>query len=272
MEETPKANRAGLALAIAALLGVLVGLAALLDIGPFADEELTAEQFIAQGDEICREAHDEFLDLQDSPPRTPSDAAELTGGLIEVAEEERDAIRELNAPESLAEDLDAYWSNIVRGVNAIREVSRERWNPDVYFDPQGVTRLVEKCRTGRAIGFADNMAFVGILSTQLFHHQFIANRQHVTPLDPAGAVGPGNRRGRAARLEARVRPRGGEGRAAPERGRPPQEPARACAEGDEVAGPHVTATRYPRHAASRPAWSAPRHARRAPAARCPSRS
>jgi asparagine synthase (glutamine-hydrolysing) len=36
-----------------------------------------------------------------------------------------------------------------------------------YFNPAAVTRLVEKCRTGRAIGFGDNMAFVGILSTQL---------------------------------------------------------------------------------------------------------
>jgi asparagine synthase (glutamine-hydrolysing) len=36
-----------------------------------------------------------------------------------------------------------------------------------YFDPDAVTRLVEKCRAGRSIGFADNMAFVGILSTML---------------------------------------------------------------------------------------------------------
>jgi asparagine synthase (glutamine-hydrolysing) len=36
-----------------------------------------------------------------------------------------------------------------------------------YFDPAVVERLVAKCRAGRAIGFADNMAFVGILSTML---------------------------------------------------------------------------------------------------------
>ncbi|MDE2402851.1 MAG: asparagine synthase (glutamine-hydrolyzing) [Burkholderiales bacterium] len=42
-----------------------------------------------------------------------------------------------------------------------------------YFDPVAVSKLFEKCRAGRAIGFGDNMAFVGILSTMLLHEQFI---------------------------------------------------------------------------------------------------
>ena len=40
-----------------------------------------------------------------------------------------------------------------------------------YFDPAAVGRLFEKCRQGRATGFADNQAFVGILSTMLLHEQ-----------------------------------------------------------------------------------------------------
>lgn len=46
-----------------------------------------------------------------------------------------------------------------------------------YFDAQSVTRLFEKCRAGKAIGFGDNMAFVGILSTMLLHAQFIRPAQ-----------------------------------------------------------------------------------------------
>ena len=38
-----------------------------------------------------------------------------------------------------------------------------------YFDPHAVGRLFEKCRAGRATGFADNQAFVGVLSTMLVH-------------------------------------------------------------------------------------------------------
>ena len=45
-----------------------------------------------------------------------------------------------------------------------------------YFDPAAVGRLLGKCRAGRAIGFADNMAFVAILSTMLLHEQFVAGR------------------------------------------------------------------------------------------------
>lgn len=42
-----------------------------------------------------------------------------------------------------------------------------------YFDPQKVGLLVAKARSGRALAFRDNMAFVGVLSTQVWHHQFI---------------------------------------------------------------------------------------------------
>jgi asparagine synthase (glutamine-hydrolysing) len=40
-----------------------------------------------------------------------------------------------------------------------------------FFDPAAVGRLLDKCRAGRAIGFADNMAFVGIISTMLLDDQ-----------------------------------------------------------------------------------------------------
>jgi len=41
------------------------------------------------------------------------------------------------------------------------------------FSPAAVEKLVAKCRAGRAIGTGDNMAFVGILSTQLLHSQYV---------------------------------------------------------------------------------------------------
>lgn len=42
-----------------------------------------------------------------------------------------------------------------------------------YFDPRAVRKLVEKCRSGRAIGFGDNMAFVGVLSAMWIDHLFV---------------------------------------------------------------------------------------------------
>lgn len=52
-------------------------------------------------------------------------------------------------------------------------LSPDRVKAAGYFNAVAVAHLVEKCRAGRAIGFADNMAFVGILSVMLLHRMFV---------------------------------------------------------------------------------------------------
>jgi asparagine synthase (glutamine-hydrolysing) len=47
-----------------------------------------------------------------------------------------------------------------------------------YFKPAAVTQLVEKVRRGSRLGETDDMALVGILSTQLVHHQFVQSIRH----------------------------------------------------------------------------------------------
>lgn len=54
-------------------------------------------------------------------------------------------------------------------------VSEPRLREAGIFDPRAVAHLVEKARAGRVAGARDNMALVGVLSTQLFHTQFVAN-------------------------------------------------------------------------------------------------
>jgi len=56
-------------------------------------------------------------------------------------------------------------------------MSESRLREAGYFDPRAVGKLVEKCRAGRAIGFADNMAFVGILSAMLVDDMFIRSQR-----------------------------------------------------------------------------------------------
>jgi asparagine synthase (glutamine-hydrolysing) len=46
-----------------------------------------------------------------------------------------------------------------------------------YFDPDKVALLVAKLRRSKVYAARDNMAFIGILSTQLWHAQFIAGHQ-----------------------------------------------------------------------------------------------
>lgn len=47
-----------------------------------------------------------------------------------------------------------------------------------YFDAKKVGRLLNKIGRGRAIGAKDNMALVGILSTQLWHRLFVESKQN----------------------------------------------------------------------------------------------
>jgi asparagine synthase (glutamine-hydrolysing) len=47
-----------------------------------------------------------------------------------------------------------------------------------YFDSKATAMLLKKCANGRALGFADNMAFVGILSTMLVDAMLINNDSH----------------------------------------------------------------------------------------------
>ena len=54
-------------------------------------------------------------------------------------------------------------------------LSAGRIAEDGLFQPQAVDRLVEKARNGRAVGIKDNMALVGILSTQLVIDRFVRN-------------------------------------------------------------------------------------------------
>jgi asparagine synthase (glutamine-hydrolysing) len=56
-------------------------------------------------------------------------------------------------------------------------LSAERIRSAGYFDATSVGRLVDKCRAGRAVGFADNQAFVGIISTMLVDEFFVRRRQ-----------------------------------------------------------------------------------------------
>ncbi len=56
-----------------------------------------------------------------------------------------------------------------------------------YFSPGRVGNLVEKCRKreGHLLSERENMALVGILSTQLLHHQFIRNFPPCPIIEPA---------------------------------------------------------------------------------------
>ncbi len=60
-------------------------------------------------------------------------------------------------------------------------LSEKMLNESGLFKQKAVSRLVTKCRKGGRQGFRENMAFVGILSTQIVYDKFIKNFQVNTP-------------------------------------------------------------------------------------------
>ena len=60
-----------------------------------------------------------------------------------------------------------------RRASVLSHMSRERIAAAGYFNPGLVERLVAKCERLPSTGFRDNLAFVGILSTQLWHDAFV---------------------------------------------------------------------------------------------------
>jgi asparagine synthase (glutamine-hydrolysing) len=55
-----------------------------------------------------------------------------------------------------------------------KALGAERLEATGLFDPKATMALHAKCASGRAAGFRDNAAFVGILSTQLWMETFAA--------------------------------------------------------------------------------------------------
>lgn len=55
-----------------------------------------------------------------------------------------------------AHDLEEYWSNVVKGLNAVTEVDPERWNPAFYYDPNSANGDKTPTKWG---GFIDDVIF-----------------------------------------------------------------------------------------------------------------
>lgn len=129
MEESARQNKLGLAASLVLLAAVLVGIAALL--GLFDGEALSKREFVKRADQICRDAHARFKDLQRTPPVTARQAADLTSALIDTANSEMHRIDDLAAPDQLQSVLERYHAS--RG-EAIKVLEKGRDAADQALD------------------------------------------------------------------------------------------------------------------------------------------
>jgi hypothetical protein len=149
------------ALAALALLATIVALAAVFDIGPFGNDggssQLSKAQFVARGDEICKNAHDQYADLQRSVAKTSSEAAALQQKLIAISVDELNQIRALGAPSDLVPALDRYLRARERGIKVLNEGLKAAQNNDPLAYEKSKRKIfqgqAERTRLAHALGF-----------------------------------------------------------------------------------------------------------------------
>ena len=89
-----------------------------------------------------------------------------------------DSIRQRSKQPYRAPDSQSFFSD-GKPLDYVADLfSEERIKSVGIFDPKATSMLLKKCALGRAKGFSDNMAFVGILSTMLIHSMFVSNNSH----------------------------------------------------------------------------------------------
>jgi asparagine synthase (glutamine-hydrolysing) len=72
-----------------------------------------------------------------------------------------------------APDIPSFFIGGVPDDVVTRHLSSDSLNKAGYFDSKKVAMLIKKIQAGRAIGIKDNMAFMAILTTQIWHDHFI---------------------------------------------------------------------------------------------------
>jgi hypothetical protein len=123
------------------------------------DEALTKDQLIAQGDAICKDAHDRFAELQGSPPTTPEETATFTQRLLDITQSEVSQLRDLNAPASVKPALDDYLKALDDNVAVLKQGLKAAQQADAtaYAQAQAkaVKGQVDRLRLAQAVGFKE---------------------------------------------------------------------------------------------------------------------
>jgi hypothetical protein len=140
---------AGAALALAVAL-----LAAGCGEGP---EEVSAQELVAKGDEICRLGQARFTEIQGNPPANAAEAVDQTELLIQESEDELIALRELEPPDELRAAYDRYLEARGRVLEFLRRGrdAAETQDSQAYLEAQaGVAkRAAQRQQLAQAVGF-----------------------------------------------------------------------------------------------------------------------
>jgi hypothetical protein len=121
--------------------------------------ELTKSELVAQGDAICKDAHDRFAELQGSLPTTAEETATFTQKLVDITESEVTQLRALNPPASVKPALDTYLKSLDKNVDVLRQGLKAAQQSDATAyakaQAQAVKGQVKRLQYAQAVGFKE---------------------------------------------------------------------------------------------------------------------
>jgi len=118
---------------------------------------LTAEQLVAQGDEICKQSQQRFSEIQSKPPANASDAVDQTEQLIDSATEELDSLRGLTPPPELSDAYSSYLDAKQKALDLLKEGrdAADKQDAKRYGELQSevAKQGAERQQLAKAVGF-----------------------------------------------------------------------------------------------------------------------
>jgi hypothetical protein len=120
-------------------------------------EEVSAEELVQEGDEVCGKVQERFAEIQAEPPASATEGAEQAGELLGVADDAQAELREIEPPEELRDRYDAYLDAresvsdaLERGKQAAEDQDGEAYGK---AQEEAVGGAPERRRLARELGF-----------------------------------------------------------------------------------------------------------------------
>ncbi len=122
--------------------------AAIAGCGPFGGDDddgadgaagsLSEQEFVQQGDEICRTAQQQVAEVQGNPPTSRQESARFAGNLIEVFEDEVSQLEGLEPPAERRDAYDRYLDARREAIDLLEQgrQAAEENDPQGYADAQ----------------------------------------------------------------------------------------------------------------------------------------
>jgi hypothetical protein len=87
-------------------------------------QQVSAEELVQKGDDICTEVQERFAEIQRAPPASASDGADQAAELLEVADGAETELQDLEPPEELR-DAYARYLDLRERVNDLIQAGKD---------------------------------------------------------------------------------------------------------------------------------------------------